>query len=499
MYWLIVGVIVCYTLYYILDVYREASKMPPGPVPLPVIGNLHLLSGKPYLDLCRLARYYGPVFRLRMGCTRVVVINNCAFAKEAMLKRGADFSGRPEHYVGGLFSRNGKGVGFQTYNRTWRSQSKAIVSKIKEYVRKENKLEGMISTEIGELITRMTDARGAVFNPRKDVTFAFGNIVSALTLGQRYENATDSEFWNLMDALTIFVEGLAATSFIDTFPFLKCIPFAIIQSVKQATKVRDDILNRKFHEHKMDFEDRNVRDIGDLTDLLIELTHKKSRRSPEGGPEDEMTEDHIIMTMNDAIMAGSETPTMNFLWIFYFLVKYPHMQRRIQQEIDDVIGSSRAPKWEDHNNFPYLEAFVTEVLRYVSVMPLGIPHKAILDTSLGSYKIPKGTTVLLNIYAIHRDPEIWQNPDEFVPERFLDENGHFCFERTSNLVSFGLGHRCCPGETLARMETFLFTSQFFQKFNLKADENSDLPSVDDAIFGITLRPADFKIAVSTRY
>ncbi|KAK3722060.1 hypothetical protein QZH41_007362 [Actinostola sp. cb2023] len=425
MYLLILFLIVCYTVYYVLDVYRESAKLPPGPFPLPIIGNLHLLSSKPYLDLHRLGRRYGPLYSLRMGCNRVVVINNYAFAKEAMIKRGADFAGRPDHFVGSLFSRNGKGVGFQTYTETWKTQQKAIISKIKQFARKQDKLEGMIATEVNELVTRMTKAGGSFVSPHVDVTFAFGNIVSALTLGVRYEEG-DSEFWQLMDSLTIFVEGLAATSFIDTFPFLKHVPFGIIQSVKRAVTVRDKILNKKFNEHKMEFEDDNCRDCRDLTDSLIEMAHKKSR----GSPEDDMTEDHIIMTMNDTIMAGSETPTMNFLWIIYFLVKYPSIQARIQREIDDVVGRGRAPKWKDCQQLPYLEAFMTEVMRHGSVMPLGIPHQAITDSYLGPYQIPKGTTVLMNIYAIHHDPEIWENPHDFNPERFLDEDvGPVALER----------------------------------------------------------------------
>jgi steroid 17alpha-monooxygenase/17alpha-hydroxyprogesterone aldolase len=360
-----------------------------------------------------------------MGCNLAVVINNYHFAKEAMLKKGTDFAGRPPHYVGSLFSRNGKGVGFQTFSETWKKQQKAIIFKIKEFARKEAKLERIVSREVDGLIYRMRGNGGSSVDPLNDVTFFFGNVVASFAFGERYKDG-DHEFWQLMGALTVFVEGLAATSFIDTFPFLKLVPFSIVKKVKDAVNIRDTILNKIYSRHKMKLQNNNncQDELCDLTDHLIKIAKAN-----------ELTEDHIVMTMNDTIMAGSETPTINFLWIMYYLVKYPDVQERLQHELDDVIGGIRAPEWDERQRLPYLEAFITEVLRHCSVMPLGIPHQAMCDSTIGPYQVPKGTTVLLNIYAIHHDPDVWENPMDFNPDRFLDEHSRFSTERATSLLS----------------------------------------------------------------
>ncbi|XP_031555429.1 steroid 17-alpha-hydroxylase/17,20 lyase-like [Actinia tenebrosa] len=489
MFLLALAALVFVVAYFIVRFYLDSRYLPPGPFPLPVIGNLHLLSSKPYLDFYRLARRYGPVYRLNMGCNLVVVINNYNNAKEAMLKKGSDFAGRPSHFVGSLFSRNGKGVGFQTFSKTFRKQHKAISSKINEQRRKEPRLEVMVAKEVDELIQRMrSNETDSYFDPSGGVTFAFANIVTTLALGKRYRD-DDSEFLALMDALTIFVEGLAATNFIDTFPFLKFVPFNIIKKVRNAVDVRDAILNRIYLEHKAKLQDKtNANDAEgcppDLTDYLIKIDNN------------EMTEDHIVMTMNDTIMAGSETPTMNFLWIMYYLTKYPDVQEKIHRELDDVIGT-RAPEWSERQELPYLKAFIAEVLRHCSVMPLAIPHEALCDSTIGLYHVPKGTTVLLNIYAIHHDPEVWENPKEFKPERFLDENRNFDSGRAANLIAFGIGHRVCPGEALARMESFLFTTRFVKSFKLKGD-GEVMPDVNECSFGITLRPPPFRVRLIPR-
>lgn len=495
MFFLVLAMLTFLVVYFVVRVYFDSRYLPPGPFPLPVIGNLHLLSNKPYLDFYRLAGRYGPVYRLSMGRNLVVVVNNYINAKEALVKKGSDFAGRPLHFVGSLFSRNGKGVGFQTFSKTFRKQHKAIASKIREQRNKEPRLEVMVAKEVDELIDRMRKNGTDLFiDPSGYVVFAFGNIAATLALGKRYRD-DDKEFWSLMDALTIFVQGLAATNFIDTFPFLKFVPFNIIRKVKNAVDVRDTILNRIYKEHKAKFEDKaNVIDDGcrssDLTDYLIKIANNDPDHM------NELTEDHIVMTMNDTIMAGSETPSMNFLWIMYYLTKYPDVQEKIHRELDDVIGP-RAPEWGERQELPYLEAFITEVLRHCSVMPLAIPHEALCDSTIGPYRVPKGTTVLLNIYAIHHDPEVWENPKEFKPERFLDENRNFDAGRAADLIAFGIGHRVCPGEALARMESFIFTTRFIRSFKLLRDGDV-LPDVDDCSFGITLRPPPFKVRLVLR-
>ncbi|XP_001638569.2 steroid 17-alpha-hydroxylase/17,20 lyase [Nematostella vectensis] len=479
-------------------ILRKRKGLPPGPLPLPLIGNLHLLSSKPHLDLTRLGDIYGPIYTLNMGSQLAVVLNSYDIAKEALMKRGNAFAGRPHHFVGSKFSRDGKGVGFQNYTPTLRRQQKTIMKTVKFFdtLKTGESLQEIITKEVDYLCKRLLIFGDQSFDPRHEVTFAAGNVVGRITFGERYKGG-NKEFWQLMESLTIFVEGLTATSFIDAFPFLKYVPFSMVKRVEKAVKLRDDVLNDKFRDHLKNWQNSTISTTTnrDLTYALIDEANKTNCFA--NSQSDTLTIDHVIMTMNDMIMAGSETPTMTLLWILYFLVKYPDVQVRAQKQVDDVSRNVQPLAWEGRKRLPYLEAFIAEVLRITGVMPLAIQHLAMADTALAGYHIPKGTTVIVNLWAMGHDPKVWDAPMEFRPERFLDSRGGFSTASTEGFTPYGMGLRSCPGEQLARMELFLFTVRLLRMFEFRASEA--LPEMLDAEFGITLRPLPFKIRAIKRH
>ena len=138
-----------------------------------------------------------------------------------------------------------------------------------------------------------------------------------------------------------------------------------------------------------------------------------------------LTDQTIVITMGEFFVADMEITASTVCWALLYLINYPDVWQKLHQELDHVFGAERLPELEDKKNLPYLEATIPETLRITSLGPLAIPHKTTVDTTLQGYNIPKNTTVLINLWSLHHDPEIWDDPNNFRPERFLDEEGNF--------------------------------------------------------------------------
>ena len=172
------------------------------------------------------------------------------------------------------------------------------------------------------------------------------------------------------------------------------------------------------------------------------------------------------------------------------------MQARLHRQLDDVIGkANRLPELSDKPNLPYLDAFIAEVQRIVSETPLAVPHSTTRDTSLAGYFIPRDMTVLINLWAIHHDPDYWEDPFCFRPERFLDEQGRL---RVEGIMPFSAGTRSCPGESLGRKAVFLFTARLLYNFKFECPPGEKLPDVEDCDIGIVLDCKPFKICAAER-
>ncbi|XP_048407379.1 steroid 17-alpha-hydroxylase/17,20 lyase isoform X2 [Stegostoma tigrinum] len=173
------------------------------------------------------------------------------------------------------------------------------------------------------------------------------------------------------------------------------------------------------------------------------------------------------------------------------------VQKKIQEEIDSKVGLNRTPQLSDRNNMHFLSATISEVLRIQPVSPLLIPHVALADSSIGEYTVPKGTRVIINLWAIHHNEQEWENPHAFDPGRFLDKDGKHIYSPSTSYIPFGAGVRACLGEILARMELFLFISWFLQRFTIDVPPGYPLPSLRGN-FGIVLQPEKFKVQLKLR-
>ncbi|XP_058402020.1 vitamin D 25-hydroxylase isoform X2 [Diceros bicornis minor] len=208
----------------------------------------------------------------------------------------------------------------------------------------------------------------------------------------------------------------------------------------------------------------------------------------------ETYKENLIFSVGELIIAGTETTTNVLRWAILFMALYPNIQGQVQKEIDLIMGPSGKPSWEDKCKMPYTEAVLHEVLRFCNIVPLGIFHATSEDAVVRGYYIPKGTTVITNLYSVHFDERYWRDPEIFYPERFLDSSG--CFAKKEALIPFSLGRRHCLGEQLARMEMFLFFTALLQRFHLHFPHEL-VPNLKPKL-GMTLQPQPYLLCAKRR-
>lgn len=204
----------------------------------------------------------------------------------------------------------------------------------------------------------------------------------------------------------------------------------------------------------------------------------------------------LLMTMADIWVAGMETTVTTLKWALLFMVHYPEVQRKVQAELDRVVGKDRHVTMADKPNLLYTSATVVELQRCANILPINVQHRVFEETTLNGLVIPAGTTVLPQIHTVHRDPKLFPNPEKFDPERFVDKS-HEKLVNTDNVMAFGVGKRACLGESLARMELFLIFATLMQKFTFSIPEGQPLPSLEPR-FGIALTPEKYEVEIMSR-
>ena len=318
------------------------------------------------------------------------------------------------------------------------------------------------------------------------------NVICALVFGSRYE-LDDPEFTKFIEINDTIVNMVSAGSVVDVFPWLRFIPFKSIQNLKEKCAERNEIIRRIYRQHEDAWRVDNPQD---LTDALLKT--KKQAEDEDSSIKGYLTDQHLIMTMGEVFIAGMETTATTLCWALMYLIHNPDIQQRLHQELDQVIGPDRLPELDDEKNLPYLEATITETLRLSSIAALSVPHKTTVDTTLQGYSVPKWTTVLTNLWSLHHDPEIWDEPDAFRPQRFLDEEGNFVPPKADRFLPFSAGRRVCLGESLARIELFLALARLLHSFKFENPPGCDLPTLEP-INGIVLIPQPFSVCALSRH
>ena len=311
------------------------------------------------------------------------------------------------------------------------------------------------------------------------------NVICSIVFGSRYD-IKDKEFLQVVEYMTLIIQGFENASIISIFPWLRFFPNKGLSMLKRGIQLRDEILDKKLKEHRDSFDSTNIRDFTDS--LLREFSQEATE---DNKVHKYLNDTNLEQIVSDMFFSGAETTATTILWCFVYLVVWPDVQKKITEERKKKIGE-RLPCLQDRGNLPYLEATIQETLRLSSIVPLGAPHKAMRDNTLNGHRMPQGTQVFINHWAFHYDEREWEDPYAFKPERFLDDNGNFVHGLNKSFLPFGAGRRVCVGEAMAKVELFLFLSNILYRYEVRKEAGEAGPDVN-GVLGVVLAPKPYKI------
>uniref|UniRef100_A0A667XJM4 Uncharacterized protein n=1 Tax=Myripristis murdjan TaxID=586833 RepID=A0A667XJM4_9TELE len=451
---------------------RVPRNFPPGPWSLPVLGDLLRVNpAKMHLQFRQFGEKYGNIFSLRLFGGRVVILTGYQTVKEALVHNGEDYTDRP---VIPLFKDTFADKGLVPPNgNKWKQQRRFALHTLRNFGLGKKTLELSIQQEC-QYLNEAFAQQDKAFNAQLLINNAVSNIICCLVFGDRYEY-TDKQYQIILQEMNelVYLEG--GTWCIQLFNLPpERLPGPHQRIFTLMYKILD-FMKIKIREHREDFDPSSPRD---YIDCFLAEMGEVCVEDPDSGFDLE----NLCYCITDLFAAGTETTATTLQWGLLFMIYYPHIQEKVQAEIDTVVGSSRQPSMTDRENMPYTDAVIHEIQRMGNILPINVPRRANKNTTLGEYTIPKGTMVL----AVLHTPSILNT--------LLDKDGKF--RRREAFMPFSAGKRVCLGEPLARMELFLFFTSLLQRFSFSAPKGEE-PTLEYKL-GITRLPKPYRLCAVPR-
>ncbi|CAK8694869.1 unnamed protein product [Clavelina lepadiformis] len=452
--------------------YRRPPNSPPGPRGIPLFGVYPFVGKYMERKLAKWKKVYGPVISVRLGIRDMVVLNDLNSINQALVKQHTGFSGRLQIQLIQEITKGG-GIGSLDYGPFWKSQRKFGLITFRGFGVGKKSMESRVSEELACFNEAIRSENGKAFDISNFMHKAISNTICNVIFGKRFDYDDKNFELILHRLLKGFADQLTAFTFrlILMAPWLRRVPpisfmcLRISRDLSNVLKFLQSIID----EHEQTYDKENMRDFIDA--YLKEI---------KNGEDKDFTNNQLLQYIRELFLAGTETTSSTLNWALLCLLHYPETQKKLRKEILCVIGSEGTASMSHQSSMPYTCAFIHELMRYRTLAPLSVFHKTNEDTELNGYFIPKNTLVAPNIWAVHNDPEYWEEPEKFKPERFINEKGEFV--PSSHVIPFSVGPRHCLGEKLARMEVFLFLVSMVQKFEFLPDpEAKELPDIDDGV------------------
>ncbi|NWY04851.1 CP2K6 protein, partial [Nothoprocta ornata] len=463
------------------------GAFPPGPRPLPIIGNLHILDLKrPYRTMLELSKTYGQVFSIQMGQEKIVVLSGYETVKEALVNQADAFAGRPEIPILGTAI---KGIGLIFSNgENWKVMRRFTLTTLRDFGMGKKAIEDFIVEECRSLVDTIEMHKGKPLEMTLTLNAAVANVIVSILLGKRYdyEDPTFKKLLSLVNENVMLI-GSPSVLLYNAFPVLGF----LLKDRKTVVKNRDEIgdfIKVTFLEHLKTLDRNDQRSF--IDSFLVRQQEEK------GKPNGYFHNDNLNEVVRNLFAAGMETTSSTLRWGLLLMMRYPEIQKKVQEEIEQVIGSNQ-PRTEHRSQMPYTDAVIHEIQRFANILPLNLPHATTVDVTFKGYFIPKGTYVIPLLTSVLRDKTQWEKPDMFYPEHFLDSEGKFV--KRDAFMPFSAGRRMCAGETLAKMELFLFFTSLLQHFTFQPPAGVSISDLDfTPAIGITTPPLRHEVCAVPR-
>uniref|UniRef100_A0A8C8VK04 Cytochrome P450 n=1 Tax=Pelusios castaneus TaxID=367368 RepID=A0A8C8VK04_9SAUR len=450
---------------------RFREDFPPGPTPLPIIGNLHIMDLKrPYRTMLELSKKYGPVVSIQMGCQKMVVLSGYKMVKEALVNQADAFAERPKIPV---FEDTSKGYGVTySHGKNWKVMRRFALTTLRDFGMGKRAIEDRIVEESRFLIKDIESQKGKPFEITTIMNAAVANIIASIIFGERFDYK-DPVFLRLLNLISETLRLIGSPSVTVTdLPSLLLYTLVFSKYVLAL-----EVINTHWSSFR---------------DFFVCLFFLQEKSDTNGY----FHNDNLISLVNNLFTAGTDTTSTTLRWGLLLMTKYPKVQTKVQEEIARVIGSAQ-PRTEHRTQMPYVDAVVHEIQRFANILPMGLPHETTEDVTLKGYFIPKGTYVIPLLASVLQDESQWETPDTFNPEHFLDSEGKFV--KKEAFMPFSAGRRMCAGETLAKMELFLFFTSLLQRFTFHPPPGVTRTALDlTPAIGLITTPEPYKICAEPR-
>ncbi|XP_022087535.1 cytochrome P450 2J5-like [Acanthaster planci] len=474
----------------IFELFRRPKNLPPGPWRWPLLGNFVALtrSGKHLHEvLAEWAQRYGGVMSVGVPPSQsaVIVVSDLDIAKELLSRQGEHPIDRATLPLTDKITDT-RGSFLWSKGETAKEARRFGLGAFRKMGVGKKSLEHRINEEARYLVESIGAEKNRSFDPSLTIQNAVSNIICSISFGSRFDY-DDPKFKTLLGNFRVVFQNLGVRSLGNLCPLLYHTP--LFAKVRESAKFNRESIATIVQEHQDSFDENDFRDI---TDMRIADIKEKERT----GLAPTITHQHIWRGILDMFAAGTNTTSHTLLWLISFVIKYPEVQDKIQREISEVVGSDRQPSCEDRPSMPYTNAVINEVQRLRPVAPFALPYATTQESQLKGYTIPKGSRVIINLWAMMNDPKVWDRPEEFNPGRFLSEDGKKMIQHEA-FVPFSTGRRSCLGEGLAKTELFLFATNLFQRFTFKPPPGASKPELK-GILNLTFVPEPFKVRAVKR-
>ncbi|XP_054749075.2 cytochrome P450 2J4-like [Lytechinus pictus] len=474
---------------------RRRGKLPPGPMGWPILGMLPYLDpDNPAQSVWDMSKQYGSVFCGRLGSHLAVFLNDYETIKEAFSRKDDAFSDRPRISMFEVYTK-GHGIATCYYDNHWKEQRRFAVKAFRHFGvgKPDSVFEEFLMRESKHLLHAYSKKHVA-FNLKPFIDMAACNIISSMTFGSRfsYSERTFQQFLAALDDIFHFADVAGVTNYLD---FMKYVPFSGYSSFDQRVRELESGLFVKEREgHKRTYDSSKTRD------LIDAFLHEIKKKRDEGAESDTtgFSDRMLLHFIADMFAAGTDTTSNSTQWLLLCAAKFEKEQRRVQEELDRVVGRDRLPTLSDRKNLPYTEAFLVEGMRFGVGGPFAVPHAAVRDTEFKGFFIPKGTVVVSNILSVLMDAKTFPEPEKFRPSRYLREDGTLRYDMIERVHSqFGIGRRTCIGDQMARAERYVFLTHLLHTYNMSGSSGPDSLSLKSH-GGLTRNPVPFDVILTER-
>ncbi|XP_053577663.1 cytochrome P450 2G1 isoform X1 [Bombina bombina] len=469
------------------QMYRKCN-LPPGPTPLPLIGNLlHIKFGEMAGSLMKLWDQYGPVYTLYFGMRPVVFICGYQAVKEALVDHAEEFALRGRVPTLDKFTQ-GYGIGFSN-GECWKQMRQFSLKTLKNLGLGKKTTEEKIQEEAQNLVKNIIKTNGLPTDPTRLVMDAVSSVFCSIIFGDQFEYK-DKKFSKIFSfgEETLQLMSTPWAQLEDTLPeLMKYIP-GPHKKIIDVSEEMVECIQKRVEINQASLEPTCPRDYIDC--FLIKMEEEKHN------PNTEFTMRNLLLSVHNLLLGATDTVGTTLRHALLILMTYPEVQAKLQKEIDHVIGRNRLPLMSDRSQMPYTEAVINEVQRFADIIPMNVTHSVKKDTQFRGYTIPKGTDVYPLLCTVHRDPTQFSTPYKFNPNHFLDENGEL--KKNDAMMAFSAGKRRCPGEGLALIELFLFLTIILQNFTLTSEKKFTDDDIAPKLTGFANHPISFKLSFIAR-